>query len=238
MGKKVWHVVGNGDKSVLFNVYPREGKILTCNVHPFEIQNVYATCLVDFKMMKALTERSVTLDQYNWILGTRPRIWMNDNPSFYLKYAPNVKEFYTHVPTYAENDTNFNCGMMACHYAATVQKADVINLYGFDTLFDFNMRSVTDLYLPSDRGDTNNYRLIENWRPIWTKLFAEFPNTNFVLHHSHSDLKIAVGKNVEVHEYVKQKTPAVDQSPMKEEDVSSLNRKQRRAKQALERKQK
>ena len=252
---KVIHVIGNGDKAVYYNEEKREGMKLLCNMPPFEVppNEVYATCMVDFKMMKALTEGSVNLDRYNWVLGTRPRIWMYDQKrsGFYMKYAPNIKEFYTTVPKYAGNATNFNCGHMAVHYAANRHKADEVHLYGFDTLLDFNIRSATDLVLNSDRTNTNNYRLINNWRPIWRDLFKEFSNTKFVLHHNHDELKIPKLDNIEVKVYDSPLTSAqkredtmdiserdapesVDTAPI--HNPPSLNRKQRRALEAQARK--
>ncbi len=197
---KVVHVLGNGDKAIYYTREQRNGIKLLCNMPPFEVprNEVFGTCMVDFKMMMALSEGSIALDQYDWILGTRPRIWMYEQSSFYLKYARCVKEFYTHVPDYAGNPTNFNCGHMAVHYAASRHKADEVHLYGFDTIFDFNMRSVTDLVLSSDRTTTNNYRLLNNWRPVWRDIFREFPQTKFVLHHNHNKLKIPLLDNMEV----------------------------------------
>lgn len=239
MTKRVWHVLGNGDKAGLFNEEPQEGKLLLCNMPPFEVtrNRVFATVMVDFKMMMALTEGSLNLDMYPWILGNRPRIWMDEpsQSSFYLKYAPNIKEFYLKVPEYCgpvgspESATNFNCGHMAVHYAANKQKAEEIHIWGFDSLFDFNMRSITDLYLSSDRSDTNNYRLIEKWRPIWYHLFREFPDTHFFLHHDHADLKIPnPGKNltVVVHKRSQRKKDKYTVTP---EEYKNMNRQQRRA---------
>lgn len=245
---KIVHVIGNGDKAHYYQREERKGMKLLCNMPPFEIspKEVFATCMVDFKMMMALTEGSIKLDQYEWVLGTRPRIWMYERSTFYLKYASRVREFYTHVPKYAGNATNFNCGHMAVHYAANKQKADEIHLYGFDSLLDFNMRSVTDLVLSSDRGDTNNYRLLNNWRPVWRDIFREFPKTKFVLHHNHDSLKIPKLDNVEVKVY-NDKISAT-QKRKDESDISDgrgmqvplntapLNRKQRRAQEAQERK--
>jgi hypothetical protein len=250
MSKKIFHVLGNGDKAHYYKREKREGKLLLCNMPPFEIdpKEVYATCMVDFKMMQALTEGSIQLDQYEWILGTRPRIWMYERADFYLKYANRVKGFYTHVPAYAGNPTNFNCGHMAVHYAANERKADEIHMYGFDTLFDFNMRSMTDLVLSSDRTTVNNYRLLNNWRPIWRDIFREFPNTKFVLHHNHNNLKIPKLDNVEIVVYNDVLSKA--QTKADESDISdgrgmevpintqSLNRKQRRAQEAMQRKAK
>ena len=157
--------------------------------------------MVDFKMMAALTEQSVELTSYKWILGNRPKIWMEKKPSFYLMYSGNVHEFYLTVPKYAVNATNFNCGHMGCHYLASKKKAKEINLWGFDSIFDHNMRSYTDLVLNSDRTDMNNNRLLNNWRPVWENMFKEFPDTKFILHHSHKNIKIPVPSNVEIVEH-------------------------------------
>ena len=120
------------------------------------------------------------------------------SPAFYMKYAPQVKEFYTVLPDYAENYTNFNCGHMAVHYAANKLKCDEIHMYGFDSIFDFNMRSSSDLFLISDREPNNNLRLINNWRPIWQNIFQEFSGTKFVLYHKHGAIKFPPPKNVEI----------------------------------------
>ena len=176
---------------------PSKGIKVTCNIPPFEINNVYTTCLVDFKMMKAMTEGSVFIPG-EWTLGYRPKIWMQNNPNYYMQVAQHIKGFYLDLPDYVANYTDFNCGHMATHYSANELNADEIHMYGFDSIFDFNLRSCTDMYLNSDRSLTNNNRLANNWRPVWENLFKEFPNTQFILHHEHSDAKITLGKNVEV----------------------------------------
>lgn len=248
---KVIHVLGNGDKASYYQEEERKGMKLLCNMPPFPLdpKEVYATCMVDFKMMIALTKGELLLDQYQWVLGTRPRIWMYERSAFYMKYAANVREFYTHVPKYAGNATNFNCGHMAVHYAAARHKADEVHMYGFDTLFDFNMRSYTDIVLSSDRSDVNNYRLLNNWRPIWRDIFREFKNTKFVLHHNHNNLKIPMLENMEVKVYdskgkskIQEKDDPSDISDGRGMEVpidtAPLNRKQRRAQQAMQRKAK
>jgi hypothetical protein len=200
---KVIHIIGNGDNAVMFD-HKSKGLRLVCNLPPFAVDKVYASVMVDFKMMAALTEGSLQLDAYWWVLGNRPKIWMDQKPGFYMKHANHIREFYLTVPKYCgpvgspQAATNFNCGHMATHYAANKLKGEEIHMYGFDSIFDHNMRSVTDLYLNSDRGDTNNYRLLNNWRPIWTNIFNEFPDTQFVLYHKHDKSKIKLPENVEV----------------------------------------
>jgi len=118
-----------------------------------------------------------------------------------MRVSHQVKEFYTELPKYAANYTDFNCGHMATHYAANKLKADVIHMYGFDSIFDFNLKSGTDFSLSSDRGGANNLRLADNWRPIWQHMFREFSDTKFVLHYLHDKLKINIDNNVEVKMY-------------------------------------
>lgn len=202
---RVVHVIGNGDNASLYK--PAKGIKLTCNVPPFEVNNVYATAIVDFKMCAAIHEGSVGVPG-QWICGYRPKVYCGNKPDFYMKYAPQIKEFYTEIPPYTKlqpNEnignmyTNFNCGHFITHYAGKRLNADEIHLYGFDSIFDFNVRSFTDMVLNSDRGNSNNNRLLNNWRPIWNGIFNEFSNTQFVLYHKHADAKIPLPKNVEVH---------------------------------------
>ena len=173
---KVVHIVGNGDQASLFHKEQRNGMKLTCNIPPWPVKGAYGTIMVDFKMMRALHEGSLTIPG-DWILGMRPKIWMDQKPGFYLKFSSQVKEFYTTLPKYVSNYTDFNCGHMAVHYAANKIKADEVHKYGFDSNFDFNMRSCSDFYLNSDRGNMNTNRLATNWRPVWSNMFKEFPNT-------------------------------------------------------------
>ncbi len=147
-----------------------------------------------------MTANEITLPG-QWILGFRPKHWMEMNPDYYMKVSGQVKEFYTELPNYAANYTDFNCGHMAAHYSANKLKADEIHLYGFDSIFDFNLNSASDLSLKSDRGSANNLRLADNWRPIWQSMFKEFSNTKFILHYTHDKLKINIGNNVDVKIY-------------------------------------
>jgi len=205
--KKI-HILGNGDNAAFFrpHIKERDGKLMICNIPPMEVENVYACAIVDFKMMKNLTNGNVNLDKYQWVLGNRPKIWMDKNPTFYIKHSHHIREFYTDVPKYcgkAANQaaTNFNCGHMATHYSARKHKCDEIHLWGFDSIMDHSMRSYTDTVLPSARNNTNNYKLLEVWRPIWTNLFKEFSDKKFVIHHNHNNAKIKMPSNVgvEVH---------------------------------------
>lgn len=197
------HIIGNGDWVHLYTRKERKGLNLTCNLAPFPYpDNHYATCIVDFKFMAAMTRGEVTVPG-DWILGFRPKIWMDKNPNFYVQKASQVKEFYTELPKYADNYTNFSCGHMAVYYAAQKLKAERIHMYGFDSIFDFNLRSVSDFILNSDRDKMNTNRLASNWRPIWTEMFKEFNNTEFVLHHVHNEFKIPISDNVRAEVYPK-----------------------------------
>jgi hypothetical protein len=200
---RVAHIIGNGDNAQMYK--PSKGLKITCNLPPFPVENVYTTCIVDFKMCAAITEGSVIIPG-DWTLGYRPKAWYDKNTgNFRMRFGHQIKEFYTDLPKYAilpgdgpgQGYTNLNCGHMATHYTANKLKADEIHMYGFDSIFDMNLRSSTDFVLNSDRGATNNVRLTDKWRPIWQGIFKEFSNIQFVLHHPHSQIKFPVPDNVE-----------------------------------------
>ena len=201
---RIVQIIGNGDNASLYNDAPRKGLILTCNIPPFPVENAYGTVMVDFKMMRALTLGELTLPG-DWILGMRPKIWMEKQPEWYVRMSTQVKEFYTHLPKYVKNYTDFNCGHMATHYACTKFKPDIVHMWGFDSIFDMNLRSCSDFYLSSPRDENTNVRLNNNWRPVWDGIFNEFNEIKFVLHHRHDHLKIPKTDNlhVQVHNKVK-----------------------------------
>lgn len=197
---KVAHLIGNGKTSALYK--PQKGLKITCNVPPFEVANVYTTVMVDFKMMKSIHEGSVQVPG-DWVLGSRPKHWMQMQPNFYMKYAKQIKNFYTVLPKYCANYTDFNCGHMATHYIANSKGGglgcDEVHLYGFDSLFSFDTTSMSDLFLQSDRGDNQTVKLTSRWRPIWDGIFKEFSDTQFVLYYHKGDTGVMkFPKNVEV----------------------------------------
>lgn len=197
---RVGHVIGNGDNATMYK--PSKGFKVTCNLPPFPVENVFTTCIVDFKMCQAITDNSVTVPG-DWVLGYRPKVWYdNNNGNFKLRFGHQIKEFYTILPDYCGKGgrgyTNFNCGHFAAHYTANKLKCDEIHLYGFDSLFDMNLRSCTDFYLSSVRDPTNNVRLNDNWRPIWQGIFKEFSNVKFILYHKHDQIKFQIPDNVEI----------------------------------------
>lgn len=189
---KIVHVIGNGKAAGLFQKRTEtSGLKYTCNLPPFEIQGVRATFMVDFKMMKAIEAGGVIVPG-NWILGMRPKKWCEMKPSFYMKYAKQIQEFFTDLPPYCQNYTDFNCGHLAVYYAAKKHSPEEIHMYGFDSMFGPELFSSTDFYLWSDRSEQNSYRLKNNWRPIWSKMFEQFPQIQFVLHHFHDNIQIPV----------------------------------------------
>jgi len=194
---RVVHVIGNGDQSQIYNMEPRKGIKLICNLPPFPVNDAYATCVVDFKMCKAIDEGSV-LPPGEWIMGVRPKMYCEKNVAFYGRHASKIKEFFTDKPDYVNNYTDFNCGHMATYYALHKLQAAEVHMYGFDSIFDMNLRSVSDFVLHSDRENTNSFRLSNNWRPIWKYMFEEFPEVKFYLYHNHDKPKIELPSNVEV----------------------------------------
>ena len=209
--RRVGHIIGNGDMVMLFDEKPRKGFRIACNQTPIPT-TFYATCMVDFKFMYAMKSGQVTVPG-NWVLGYRPKLWSDDpkNQSCYLKWSSQIKEFYVDLPKYAlmpgdtvgQGYTNWSCGHMAVHWAIRRLKLTEVHMYGFDSIFDFNLRSYSDLVLSSDREAANTNRLAGNWRPIWEHLFREFPDVKFILHHNHDAFKINVPDNVTVEVYNK-----------------------------------
>jgi hypothetical protein len=198
MSKHV-HILGNGKSAAMYSKNENKtGPVYTCNLPPFSVPEAKATFMVDFKMMKSITEGSVRVPG-TWILGFRPKKWTEMHPAFYMKYAPQIKEFYLTLPSYVNNYTDFNCGHFGTHYIANKLQATDIHMYGFDSLFEFDLTSCTDLFLSSDRGTNNNVRLIGNWRPVWYNIFKEFPNTTFHLYyHKHDKIKIPNLPNINI----------------------------------------
>jgi len=199
---KAVHLIGNGDNAAWYNQEKRKGLKLCCNVPPFEIYDMYATCIVDFKMMAHIKKGEVN-PPGDWVCGIRPKMFCEQNPNFHIKISPRIKEFFLEKPKYAKNYTDFSCGHMAAYYAALKVKPDRIHLWGFDSVFDFNLRSYTDLVLHSDRGNMNNNRLSNNWRPIWQEMMKDFKDIEFVWHHKHDAIKITLPENARIETHKK-----------------------------------
>jgi hypothetical protein len=190
----VAHVIGNGKSAGMYS--SARGLKIACNMPQAHIDNLYATVMVDFKMMKAIHEGILRVPG-DWVLGARPKKWMEMRNDFHMKYATQVKEFYLVLPKYAANYTDFNCGHMAVHWAANKLERKEIHMYGFDSIFGFDITSAVDLILPSPRDNLSTQRLTENWRPIWFHMFREFPNTQFIIHQGKGHSLIKLPENVE-----------------------------------------
>ena len=210
----VVHVIGNGNSSGLYLKQRREGIKICCNQVAFEVPDKAFTSIVDYKMMNSLTlafygQAEGLVIPGMWLLGKRPQMWMEKNPTFYMNKMKQVKEFYTHLPEYTYEDstigkgyTRWNCGHMSVHYACNVMKAKEVHLYGFDSIMDFDTSSLSDLIMNDNNRDlTNTDRSIKYWRHIWKNIFAEFPDTKFIIHYRHDDIKIEHKGNVSVVKY-------------------------------------
>ena len=191
------HIIGNGISS--YNYQPgSRGIKLTCNIPYVPVPDAYATVMVDFKMMKAIQAGEV-VPPTPWVLGWRPKMHMEKNPAFHMKCAQYIREFYTVLPKYVSGYTDFNCGHMATHYGLSKFDPDECHMYGFDSMFNFDLTSATDVYLESDLGEHNNARLTKNWRGVWWQMFKEFKDTKFIVYQNgHDNLKFPVGDNVEI----------------------------------------
>lgn len=190
------HLIGNGKSAGLYLRSNPKGPVMTCNLPPFAVQ-AFATAIVDFKMMRAIQKGEVIVPG-DWVLGVRPKMHLEKNPSMYIKHSHQIREFYTTLPSYCPDYTDLTCGHFAAHYMCTKMPMDTLHMYGFDSLFDFDLTSSTDSYLSSDRDAKNTAKLTKNWRNVWPHLFAEFKDINFVLHSPHSGIKIKTTDNVTV----------------------------------------
>ena len=95
---KAVHVIGNGDTASFYQKEPRKGLKLCCNVPPFEIYDMYATCIVDYKMMSVI-DAGQALPPGEWICGVRPKHYCETHPRFHMRIANRIKEFYTKLPS-------------------------------------------------------------------------------------------------------------------------------------------
>jgi len=195
--KKHVHLIGNGPSAGLYNKKGVKGAKYTCNLPPFNVPGANTTFMVDFKMMRAIHSGSVKVPG-DWIVGHRPKIYMQNNPDFRMRYASHIKEIFTEKPDYVENYRDFNCGHMAAYYILTRKNPTNLHLYGFDSLFDFEIRSCTDFYLISNREEDNTHRLTNVWREVWEKMFNEFNDVHFTIYHKHDKIKINKPDNVEI----------------------------------------
>lgn len=197
---KTAHIIGNGPSATFYK--PAKGLKILNNLPPMAVNNVYTTVMVDFKMMKAIHDGVLAVPG-DWVLGARPHKWMELRNDFYMKYSRQIKEFYMVLPRYAANYTDFNCGHMATHYTANKLKCEEIHMYGFDSIFGFDITSCSDFYLESSRDNMNTERLTRNWRPIWTGIFNEFKDTQFIIHDRYGTSTIKMPPNVECRKGVK-----------------------------------
>ena len=218
------HILGNGYKYNLWNKYKnKKGEILLCNKPPFDVPEAFATCFVDFKMMIAIHEGRIDISEYKWLLGSRPFQYYQEHPDFAKRWQYQIRDVHTNIPAYAQDRMYFNCGHMAAHYAGQKMKAEEIHMYGFNSLFDFDLKSHTDRVMGSRKVGGVTKMQITMWRPIWEGLFNEFSDTQFILYHDHDQIRLNKPDNVEIKVHGKGK-------PMKNEvDLTHMNRKERRA---------
>ena len=108
----------------------------------------------------------------------------------------------THITSGSQTEgqaaTNYSCGHMAVDYACRKMGATECHIYGFDSIFELDLTSSTDLILESDRGTQNTYRLANNWRPIFSMMFQEFKDTQFYIYHRHKNTKVQLPENVTI----------------------------------------
>lgn len=198
------HVLGNGPSQHLWfenDMKTGSGQNVVCCNQPWQPtpkERVWGTVIGDFKMIRPIAEGSIQLDG-PWILGNRPKLFCDQNPTFYMKNAHIIREFYLQVPPYAANATDWSAGHLAVHYTCMRLMPKTLNMWGFDSLFSLDLSSSSDLAIPSDRSTNNRHRMNSKWRPIWQNLFTEMENVQFVVHTKNPvDFQFKVPDNVRV----------------------------------------
>ena len=119
------HIIGNGDQAVRYK--PQKGTKITCNLPPFSVEGVYATCLVDFKIMHAMHMGEIAIPG-DWILGFRPHKYLEMNPDLRIRWGSQIRDYFTEKPPYAPTLTDWNCGHMATAFSALLCSSDLIRL--------------------------------------------------------------------------------------------------------------
>lgn len=195
------HVLGNGPSQQLWFNAETKGQVVACNM-PYQVvpkERLWASIIGDFKVMRAINEGSLDLSHMPWVFGTRPKMYCDQNPSFHMKWAQNIREFYTYVPPYSANATDWSAGHLAVHYTCMRLQPKELHMWGFDSMFSHDLSSASDLLIESNREANNRFRMNAVWRPIWQNLFQEMNNVNFVIHYDKkANLQFEVTDNVRV----------------------------------------
>lgn len=198
MTDRVLHILGNGPSAKQYTTYNNPGLTIGCNAPPPFVKNLWATCIGDYKMIAAIDKGFLESTDINFIMGLRPKMYCNEHTSFYMRMAPRIKEFYTEVPSYT-NPHKFSVGHLATHYACTKFEPDIVHMWGFDSMFNTDLRSYTDNFVKSNRDPENQHRMNTNWRSTWQHLFNEFPDIDFIVHYPKTlEIQFDVGYNVHI----------------------------------------
>ena len=201
---RVVHVIGNGPSSFLYNEDVRKGLKLSCNSAPFHVEGLWASCVVDMKYTNNIKAGLVTPQADQWILGHRPKKLL-ENPKyvhFRHRVSNFIKEYYLDLPEYAGKGEagykNLSCGHFAVHYACNRLSADVVHMYGFDSLFEYTANSCTDMNMQETRNPVVDKEIVPVWRRLWNDMFNDFSETKFNLHYKNNKLKIDNRENLNI----------------------------------------
>jgi hypothetical protein len=156
------HFIGNGESNSLYSYQPHDF-VVACNVPKFK--NTYKVLsIIDQKVLLFLENNRTSIKPVD--------IWCTPE----IKRFAETKSLPGRYQDVYEKKHRWNSGHLAIqHMAKTHSK---INLWGMDSMFTDDLTSqMDDRVIRSKRPNLNI-----QWRPNWTTVFKQAPNTEFVVH--------------------------------------------------------
>ena len=155
-------ILGNGPSKSHFD---RKGDfVLGCNIPGNEF-SVDATVICDEEVIWIL-KNNPSLVQCPIIISTKAYEKMKElrlTHLFTIHHVFKPKDWYNTAHYAAEYLAEYGC--------------DVIHIWGCDSIFEDDISSSTDKYVPKE--DTRGDRFTKNWRRIWNDIFDSYSDIEF-----------------------------------------------------------
>ena len=156
------HLVGNGNSQKLFS-FGIGDYIVACNV-PKHKNNYKALSIIDQKVLLYLEQNRTAIKPVD--------IWCTPE----IKRFADKKSLPGKYLDVYEKKHRWNSGHLAIEHMAKTHKT--IHMWGMDSMFSKDLTSLMDdRILRPRRPDLNR-----EWRPNWTTVFNQAPNTQFIVH--------------------------------------------------------
>jgi|TARA_A100001201_G_scaffold68984_1_gene63766 hypothetical protein len=156
------HLVGNGASNSLYHWHNQDFTV-ACNI-PKTIYPYSTLSIIDLKVLLWLDKNRTAIKPVE--------IWCTPEVKTYAenKSLPgDYKDVY-------EKKHRYNSGHHAIKHMAKTHK--IIHMWGMDSMFTTDLTSqMDDRVVRTARPNLNM-----QWRPNWTTVFNEAPNTQFIVH--------------------------------------------------------